>query len=90
MPRGRPHAFELSLAEGARAQLEGNAASRSLPAGLVRRAKAILLSATGLANREVGAGVDLIAAMVGHWRRRYRDLGLAGLRCAERGAAAHA
>lgn len=79
MPRGRPRTFELSLAEDARAQLEGIAASRSLPAGLVRRAKVILLSATGLANREVGARVDLSAAMVGHWRRRYRDLGLAGL-----------
>jgi hypothetical protein len=47
MPRGRPSTFDLTLAEETRTQLEGVAGSRSLPAGLVRRARVILLSASG-------------------------------------------
>ena len=79
MPLGRPRRFEIVLTPETRAQLETVAHSRSLPAGLVRRAQVILLSATGTANREIGAAVRLSAAMVGHWRRRFQARGLAGL-----------
>ena len=79
MPIGRPRTFEIALTPETRAQLEDLAHSRSLPAGLVRRAQVILLSATGLANREIGATVQLSGAMVGHWRRRFRASGIAGL-----------
>jgi len=54
------------------------AGSRSLPAGPVRPACVILPSADGQAHRDIAATVDLSGAMVGHWRRRYRDLGLGG------------
>lgn len=79
MPAGRPRTFEIALANDARTQLEHIAGSRSLPAGLVRRARVILLSASGMANRDVAAAVGLSGVMVGHWRRRYHALGLAGL-----------
>ena len=79
MRLGRPRFFETTLTPETRAQLETVAHSRSLPAGLVRRARVILLSATGMANREIAADVQLSAAMVAHWRRRFHALGLAGL-----------
>ena len=78
MPMGRP-TFTIVLSENERTQLTTLAASRSLAAGLVRRARVILLSVEGLANQDIGARVDLSPAMIGHWRRRWRDHGLAGL-----------
>ena len=52
MAMGRPKAT-LVLDSELREQLESLANSRSLPAGLVRRAKIILLSASGKTNREI-------------------------------------
>src|SRR5208283_3781231 len=54
MAMGRPKAT-LVLDSELREQLESLANSRSLPAGLVRRAKIILLSASGKNNREIAA-----------------------------------
>jgi len=79
MPAGRPRSFDITLTPETQAQLETVAHSRSLPAGFVRRARVILLSATGLANRDIAADVQLSAPMVAHWRRRYHTMGLAGL-----------
>src|SRR5690606_38377164 len=84
MPMGRP-TFSIALPSDERAQRRACSASRGLPAGLVRRARVMLLSAGGLANQEVAARVELSPAMVGHWRRRWRDQGLAGLYGAPRG-----
>jgi len=56
MAMGRPKAALLLEVE-LREQLEGFANSRSLPAGLVRRAKMILLSASGKTNREIAQQV---------------------------------
>ena len=78
MPMGRP-TFPITLSADERAQLKTLTASRTLPAGLVRRARVILLSADGETNQDIAARVDLTPAMVGHWRRRWRDHGLAGL-----------
>src|ERR1035437_5596065 len=79
MPRGRPRTFEITLTETGRTALADIAGSRSLPAGVVRRARVILLSADGETNRDIAAAVDLSGTMVGHWRRRFRDAGLVGL-----------
>ena len=54
MAMGRPKST-LVLDSELREQLESLANSRSLPAGLVRRAKIILLSASGKNNREIAA-----------------------------------
>ena len=84
MPAGRPKTFELSLRPEERTHLEAITASRSLAAGLVRRARVVLLSADGVSNRAIAARVGLSPAMVSHWRRRYREHGLVGLHDAPR------
>ena len=59
MAMGRPKAT-LVLHPEQREQLEGLASSRSLPAGLVGRARTILLSASGKTNMQIArqAGMD--------------------------------
>ena len=52
MPRGRP-LKALEVSQDAREELESLVRSRSLPAGLVRRAKIVLLCAGGLDNKAV-------------------------------------
>ncbi len=79
MPRGRPRTFTLTLSEFERAQLTALANSRALPHGLVRRAHIILRSADGETNTAIATSMGVSLPFVGHWRRRYRDAGLAGL-----------
>src|SRR5256885_8070754 len=69
----------LALSEQQRAELESLARSRALPAGLVRRAKMILLSVDGLSNTMIAERFATSVALVSLWRRRYREQGLAGL-----------
>ena len=78
MPRGRP-VVPITLTKNTRAQLEAMTRSRSLPHGLVRRARIILLAAQGLSNAEIGRKIGLSRAMVGMWRTRYLEQGLDGL-----------
>jgi putative transposase len=75
---GRPKEL-LALAEREREELRSMAGSRSLPHGLVRRAKIVLLSDQGLTNKDIGAELGLSGAMVGQWRKRYVLQGVAGL-----------
>jgi transposase len=75
---GRP-GIPLVLGESERAELESLARSRALPAGLVRRAKIVLLSADGMSNTAIAERFATSMALVSLWRRRYRDQGLAGL-----------
>ncbi len=78
MPRGRP-LKALEVSRGAREELESLARSRSLPAGLVRRAEIVLLCADGLDNRTVAERVRTSRQTVGKWRERFRTQGLMGL-----------
>src|SRR5215471_19093663 len=78
MAMGRPKAT-LVLDSELREQLESLANSRSVPAGLVRRAKIILLSASGKTNREVALQLEMTNATVGKWRRRFLEQGVSGL-----------
>ncbi len=64
MAMGRPEAV-LVLEVELREQLEGFANSRSLPAGLVRQAKMILLSASGKTNREIAQQLGTTYVTVG-------------------------
>jgi putative transposase len=75
---GRP-AVPVTLSEPERAELESLARSRALPAGLVRRAKMILLSVGGLSNTAIAERFSTSISLVSLWRRRYREQGLAGL-----------
>jgi len=78
MAMGRPKAVLVLDAEQ-REQLESLANSRALPAGLVRRAKIILLSASGKTNREVAGQMETSKVTVGVWRRRFLAHGVRGL-----------
>ena len=78
MRTGRPkRAIVLTSEE--REQLKSIASSRSLPYGLVRRARIIIMAADGAANKNIAAKLGYSAFSVGLWRRRYLDQGLAGL-----------
>src|SRR5260370_35068992 len=55
------------------------AASRSLAAGLVIRARIILMSAEGQSNLTIATRLRLSPATVGQWRRRFLGQGLTGL-----------
>jgi len=78
MKTGRPKE-PLVLSDGERAQLESFASSRSLPHGLVRRARIILLSADGMFNTAIADKLGLTDTTVGKWRRRYLAEGIQGL-----------
>jgi len=78
MPRGRPlKPLELSNAE--REQLMRFAQSRSMPHGLVTRAKIILRAAEGMSNTEIAEKLGLSRPTVGTWRHRYLVQGITGL-----------
>ena len=78
MAMGRPKAVLVLDAE-LREQLESLANSRSLPAGLVRRAKIILLSASGKTNREIARQLETSKVTVSLWRCRFLRHGVSGL-----------
>jgi len=78
MAMGRPKAV-LVLSPQQREQLESLASSRSLPAGLVRRARIILLSASGKTNMQIARQMGLTNATVGKWRRRFLEQDVSGL-----------
>lgn len=79
MKRGRPRNFELTLSEAERLQLEQMRGSRSLPAGIVRRARGILLSAGGASNQAVARELGVSTASVTYWQKRFAAERLAGL-----------
>src|SRR5216684_2070720 len=78
MAMGRPKAA-LVLSPQQREQLEGLGSSRSLPAGLVRRARIILLSASGKTNMQIARQMGLTNATVGKWRQRFLEQDVSGL-----------
>ncbi len=78
MRTGRPkQSLELTVQE--RSDLAAVANSRSLPHGLVRRAQMILWSEDGMPVTEVARRQKLTPPAIANWRRRFRDLRLAGL-----------
>jgi putative transposase len=78
MAMGRPKA-PLVLTAEQQQQLEGIARSRTLPAGLVKRARIVLLSAAGKANQEIAQQLGVTNATVGKWRRRFLEQDVTGL-----------
>ena len=78
MAMGRPKAA-LVLTPEQREQLESLASSRSLAAGLVMRAKIILLSASGKTNLQIARQMGLTNATVGKWRQRFLQQDVSGL-----------
>lgn len=78
MARGRPIPL-IHLTPELKEQLQSMARSRSLPHGLVRRARIILMAAEGLNNKTIAQKIGLSACIVGLWRRRFIQQGLVGL-----------
>jgi transposase len=78
MALGRPKAA-LVLRPEQREQLEGMASSRSLPAGLVSRARIVLLSASGKSNLQIARQLGVTNATVGKWRQRFIEQDVTGL-----------
>src|SRR5271157_4925572 len=62
-----------------RQQVEAFARSRSLPHGLVVRAKIILLACDGMRNIAIAQEIGLSRESVGKWRSRFVERGLNGL-----------
>jgi len=79
MRQGRPPKFELKLSALERETLEQLSRSRTEAAGLVRRARGILLSSEGCPNDTVAAQLNVSAPTVCYWRKRFSEAGLAGL-----------
>lgn len=78
----------LYLAPDDRQELETRSRSRMLPAGDVRRAKAILMLADGKSYREIQRALACDAGYVGRWKRRFIESGLSGLYGLHRGSTA--
>jgi len=78
MITGRPKT-PIILSEEDRKQLNAIVKSRSLPHGVVRRARIVLMAAEGATNGAIAQKVGLSQQSVSKWRKRYVEEGLSGL-----------
>jgi putative transposase len=78
MRTGRPKA-PIILSDQEHEQLTSLIRSRSLPYGLVTRARIVLLAAEGATNREIAENIGLSTQSVCKWRKRYIQQGFTGL-----------
>ena len=83
MALGRP-TVRLVLSNEERDELTRMAEARKTPQAEAQRARAVLLSAGGLDDIEVGRRVGFSNATAGKWRKRYAAEGIAGLTDAPR------
>jgi transposase len=75
---GRPNVVvAVSAAEAE--QLRSIARSRSLPHALLRRARIVLMSAEGIVNQIIAERCGVSVPTISHWRRCWRERGIAGL-----------
>jgi hypothetical protein len=72
-------ASPLSLSDEQRSGLEVMARSSSLPHRKVVQARALLLAADGVANEEIARRCETTPDTVRRWRRRFADVGVAGV-----------
>ena len=77
--RGMGQSIEITLTVEEREELEAIVARRSETAGLVRRARVILLSDRGVSGREIALRLDLSPEHVSKIRARFRAERVAGL-----------
>jgi len=75
---GRPPAA-ITLTPTSEAELKAFAQSRSLPSGLVQRARIVLACAQGQANQSIASQMGITQATVSKWRTRFRRQGVVGL-----------
>ena len=79
MRTGRPKKMNIVLTNEEREQLQSLAGSRSLPFGLVTRARIIMMTADGVSNKEIARNIGYSPYSVSRWRRRYHQQGITGL-----------
>jgi hypothetical protein len=79
MPRGRRTSFSIRLTPAERLTLLTWQRSTTIPAGLARRARLLLLLADGMTITEAAATVGLSRRHSYKWIRRFLAEGLAGL-----------
>src|SRR3954463_3742574 len=79
-----PSALRVVLRDGDRERLSGLLRASSAPAGLVQRARIVLLAADGVTNTDIAARVGASRQTVVSWRRRSVEGGLAALDDADR------
>jgi putative transposase len=75
---GRPNTV-VKVSSAEREQLDSIVRSRSLPHSLVRRARIVLMSAEGVANGMIAERCGVSVPTISHWRRCWRERGVAGL-----------
>lgn len=73
------HARAIALGEADRLELERLQRSPSTPAGLSRRARAVLLMARGVSGAEVARLTGYTPVQISRIRRRFAEEGMAGL-----------
>ena len=78
MRTGRPKK-PIILSKEEEEHLKSIASSRSLPYGLVTRARIIIMSAEGATNIAIAKKLDYSPQSVSLWRRRFLEQGLSGL-----------
>ena len=69
----------VTLTDEQRVRLRRWSRGRTTPMRLVRRAKIVLLAASGVQNIEIAKQLSIERTIVGRWRRRFVAQGLAGL-----------
>ena len=69
----------VELSADQRSELESFARSRSVPHGLVTRARIVLLAADGHQNIHIAERLGTTRETVGKWRQRFLERGIQGL-----------
>ena len=70
---------QITLTDDQRHTLRRWSRGRSTPARLVGRAKIVLLAAKGMRNKAIAAELGIERTIVGRWRTRFAQQGLAGI-----------
>ncbi|MCH8881699.1 MAG: IS630 family transposase [Planctomycetes bacterium] len=70
---------KVTLTDEQRVRLRRWSRGRTTPMRLVRRAKIVLLAASGMQNIEIAEQLGIERTIVGRWRQRFVARGLAGL-----------
>ena len=78
--------FDVSLSAGEREELETRARSRSGRADAGRRARVILLLASGVSYAEIARATGSSSATIALWKKRFLKDRLAGLEGRHRGS----
>ena len=69
----------VTVTDEQRTILERWACGRSTPVRLMQRARIVLLAADGKQNKDIAAALGVTRVLVGRWRTRFVEQGLAGI-----------